>query len=59
VYSAFIFQGPQTARRLKDQLSDLLLKKGYYNIEEAIGAKFKKNNKRMKEFHRKRIPFIT
>ncbi|KAF4657569.1 hypothetical protein FOZ61_006174 [Perkinsus olseni] len=60
VYSAFIFQGPQAARRLKDQLSDLLLKRGYYNIEEAIGAKLKKkNSRRVKEFHRKRIPFIT
>ncbi|KAF4700023.1 hypothetical protein FOZ62_009252, partial [Perkinsus olseni] len=52
----------QAARRLKDQLSDLLLKRGYYNIEEAIGAKVKKrrnNNRRVKEFHRKRIPFIT
>lgn len=38
LYSALVFQGPEIAHKVNSELSSLLLKDGYSNISEAVGA---------------------
>lgn len=57
VFSAFVLDGAHIARRIKTQLSVQLMNKGYYNIEEAIGAAHKEKSKRLKEAARRRKLF--
>ena len=57
ILTAFTFEGAQIARRIKTQLSVQLMNKGYYNIDEAIGAKHREKSTRMKNAMKRRKRF--
>jgi dihydroorotate dehydrogenase len=57
VYSALYFNGARTPRMIKSHLSDRLSQKGYYSIEEAIGASTRPASRRMRDFAKKKRKF--
>ena len=57
VFTAFVLDGFPVARRIKTQLSVQLMNKGYYNIEEAIGAKHRQTTGRLKRSFQRRKRF--
>ena len=57
VFSAFVIDGAQVARRIKTQLSIQMMNRGYYNLAEAVGAKHRQPSKRLKEALRRRKRF--
>lgn len=40
-YSGFVFEGPSMARKINEEILELMAKDGYVNISEAIGANLK------------------
>lgn len=38
VYTAFVYQGPPCATRIKRELAELLKADGYNNVSEAVGV---------------------
>ena len=57
VFTAFVVDGFPVARRIKTQLSVQLMNKGYYNLEEAIGAKHREVSGRILRASRNRKRF--
>jgi dihydroorotate dehydrogenase len=57
VFSAFVLDGPPVARRIKTQLSVQLMNKGYYNLDEAIGANHREKSRRLKHAEKRRKRF--
>ena len=57
VLTAFVVDGFPVARRIKTQLSVQLMNKGYYNLDEAIGAKHREPSDRLKQAARMRKRF--
>lgn len=43
--SPLVAEGPQAVRRIKDELSRLLMNEGYVNLEDAIGGAHRKRRK--------------
>jgi dihydroorotate dehydrogenase len=37
LYTSFIYHGPPIVRRIKSELNEILITKGYKNVEEAVG----------------------
>lgn len=46
IYSAFIFNGPLTAKRMNKELIKLLKADGFDNISQAVGVDIKQENKK-------------
>nr|BAN66238.1 dihydroorotate dehydrogenase [Babesia bovis] len=42
IYTALVYEGPGIPSRMKNGLADLLMKKGYLNVSEAIGAEHRR-----------------
>lgn len=57
VLTAFVVDGFPVARRIKTQLSVQLMNKGYYNLDEAIGAKHRVASDRLRKAARMRKRF--
>jgi dihydroorotate dehydrogenase len=57
VYSSFIHDGLTVARRIKTQLSVQLMNKGYYTLDEAIGADHRISSKHRKDLMKRRKRF--
>jgi len=57
VFSAFVTDGPPVARRIKTQLSVRLMNKGYYNLDEVIGARHRIVSKRLQDVMKNRKRF--
>jgi dihydroorotate dehydrogenase len=43
IYTGFIYQGPRIARQISEDLSKILAREGFPNLDAAIGSKVKKS----------------